>query len=321
MDDTLGHSSFVHQLRSSIHSRDYERAKSLCSEHDEHQKELKRQQLSELAQMHQVERSRLSSAKRIALERTRSAGHLALLQRERDMGDRQHAIQSAHDDRLSVYTTLLNERENKRPIVYSTVTNTLRQSEKHLGKLRMFDEAAVARDKLNRREALEHNAVIKERERKIRDCVAIKRDQFLDEERTLYTRMKGELQVQKVRNSAAERRSANTFHHLERDMSRAHYRQQMQCSKSTATDLQTALSGGTEQISRTIRGTTMLRKMKGNRFTIPSLCEVYGSLLDDPASNDTDHQQRHHLPPRRPTPFSEFGVDRVHYSRPQTSSA
>lgn len=314
MDDTIGHNSFIHQLRSSIHSRDYERAKTLCSEHDEHHKELKRQQLGELAQMHNVERSRLRSAKRIALERARSAGQLVFAQRENEMGERQITLQSAHDDRLNVYSNLLHARENRRPIVYSTVTNALRQSEKHLGKLRMFDEAAVARDKLNRRESLEHNAVVKERERKIRDCIEIKRDQFLDEERTLYTRMKGELQVQKVRNAADEHRAENTFHHLQRDMARAHFRQQMQCIKSTATDLNTALSGGTEQVSRTIRGTTMLRKMKGNRFTIPSLCEVYGSLLDDPANTSSD--QRYQLPPRRPTPFSEFGGGRG----PQTSN-
>jgi hypothetical protein len=311
MDDTTGHNSFVHELRSSIHSRDYERAKALCSEHNDHHRELKRQQLAELAQTHNIERSRLRSAKRIALERARSAGQLVFAQREREMGERQFALQSAHDDRLHVFSNLLQAREHKRPIVYSTVTNALRQSEMHLGKLRMFDEAAVARDKLNRREALEHEAVIKERERKIRDCIEIKRDQFLDEERTLYTRMKGELQVQKARNAADEHRAENTFHHLQRDMARAHYRQQMQCVKSTATDLSTALSGGTEQVSRTIRGTTMLRKMKGNRFTIPSLCNVYGSLLDDPV---TPSEQR--MQPRRPTPFNEFGGGR----RPQTSS-
>jgi hypothetical protein len=319
--EPLEHQSFVHQLRSTIHTRDYQRAKALCEAHNEQHQKMKKDQVTQLDQIQAAERHRLRSAKQIALQRAQSAGQQVTRRMEEDMGARQRDMQSGHDDRLRVYSSLLQSREERHPIVYSTATNALRQSEKHLGRLRMFDEATIARDKLIRLEAAEHAAASKERARKIRDCVEIKHDRFLDEERTLYTRMKGELQVQKNRNAADERQVENTFRHLERDMARAHLRQQLLCIKSTATDLHTALSGGTEQVSRTVRGTTMLRKMKGNRFTIPSLCNVYGSLLDDSDASTSVEPYQQRRPPMTAQAWNDNSRSSSSQYRPHTSNA
>lgn len=285
----MEHQVFVHKLRASTQARDYQRAQQICEDYNVDHQLKKQMQLSELSRMQRTERLRLRSAKRIALERAVSAGEARLKDREEAMSLRQQKIQSAHDEKLQVMSTLLREKENMRPIVFSPITNQLRQSETHLARLRMFDEAAVAKAKLQHREALEAARTIKERERKVRDVIEIKKQTYLDEERTLYTRMKGDIQVQKNVVDEEARRIAAMYDHLNHDMERAHVRQRAQCERTTTVDLKTALESGTGQQSRAVRGTTMLRKIKGNRFTIPSLCDLYGSLLEPQRPSSCPH--------------------------------
>lgn len=281
--DAEDHRQFVHKLRSAIQSRDYLSAKSVCDSYATDHEQKKIQQLAELEKLQHTERIRLASAKSVALRRAASAGQMLLAQREAEMGERQSKVQSVHDDKLQLLTMSMRDKENSKPMVYSTSTNQLRQAEKHLARLRMFDEAAVAKAKLLQREALEKQRVARERERKLRDVLEIRHQQFLDDERTLYTRMKGELEIEKGRMAAETLRVNTTYDHLSKDMERAHSRQKMLCARTTSTDLETVLASGTGQQSRAVRGTAMLRRVKGNRFTIPSLCDMYGSLLESPS--------------------------------------
>lgn len=279
------HQTFVHKLRSTIQSREYLKSRELCNSYAETNRNLKMLQLEELERQHSLERLRLHQAKEIAMMRAKSAGAEKVRDAEVEMGQRQRNLQSAHDDKLHVFTMLTREKEERKPVVYSTLTNSLRQSEKHLARLHMFEEAALAKQKLEQREAAEAARLLRNRERKIRDLEELKKSQYIDEERTLYTRMKGGLQVQKNLNAVEVQRVAATYDHLAEDMSRAHYRQQMECTKTTTLDLETALKNSSGQLSRCTRGSTMLRKIKGNRFTIPSLCDLYGDLLDAPRSH------------------------------------
>jgi hypothetical protein len=63
------------------------------------------------------------------------------------------------------------------------------------------------------------------------------------------------------------------FDHMARDMAHAHDREMQLNARSTRAHVRETRGGPCE------RGTTFLRRMRGDRFSFPSLCDIYGSRV------------------------------------------
>ncbi len=268
------HQQHVHTLRSCIASRDYLAALDETKRHNQLTASLHAEALSQIRRGHSIEAHRLNIARDLALQKIKRDGADRVNALGADLDRRFVDLINVHDDKLHIYRKLVSEREEKRPVVLSPYVATLRQSEVQLAALHHFDEAHMAQRKLLEMESAERQRIHRLRERRIERAVEVKRHQFEDEQRTQFTKMKNVLRIAKDKSKEELKRTTMLFDHAARDMSHAQGREmQLNAHSTTVVELEAGQRGPCE------RGTTFLRRMQGNRFSIPSLCDLYGGSV------------------------------------------
>ena len=237
--------------------------------------------LSHIRRGHSVEARRLLMAREIAVRKAQNDAASTLQSLGSELDRRFVDLANVHDDKLHIYRQIVSQREHKRPIVLSPQVKNLRQSETQLAALHRFEEAHMAQRKLLEQEALELQRIEKLRERRIEHAVEVKRHQYVDEQRTQFTKMKNQLRIARDKTNDELLRTTMLFDHVARDMSHAQGRE-MQLNEHSTTEVMLAPG----QRGRCERGTTFLRRMQGNRFAIPSLCDLYGSKVGTADGSD-----------------------------------
>lgn len=268
------HQQHVHALRNCIASRDYMSALAETKRHTQLTATIHAESLSEIQHGQNIEAHRLHIAKGIALQKVKKEGAECVKRLGAELDRRFVDLINAQDDKLHIYRQLVSEREHKRPIVLSPHVANLRQSEKQLAALHHFDDAQMALRKLTELESIERVRIAQHRDHRVERTVEVKRHQFEDEQRTQFTKMKNLLRIAKDRSAEDLKRTTMLFEHAARDMAHAHGRVMQRNVHSTKVAPPEPGQGGPSE-----RGTTFLRRMNGNRFTIPSLCDLYGGSV------------------------------------------
>lgn len=279
-----------------VASRDYEGAKKLRENCFKTAEERKAAVQRDIGQRHEMERRRLGTARQMALAQAHTNVDRRVDSLQQDWSKKLDLLRSNHAESLQMFEDRTKTREKQRPVVLSNYVRQLQRSEKRLADLHQYDEAELAKRKIAHMEVDEMQRVEQDLSDRVGRRVSTLRNLYEEEERAFLSKMRNTVRIATFRGEQEEQRTLSKFDHTQRDMLHAQKRELQQNPLLSAYMRPPKLAAqhkarpGTSELAgvAAMRGTTYLRQLKGSRFDIPSLCDMYGDRLGKPSSSSVD---------------------------------
>lgn len=194
----------------------------------------------------------------------------ALALHRKNMDDR-----LAHEEELESFATREGTVVMRRPVALSQQVVRMRRQERQLGLQGRYAEADRIREAAARLEAAERKTAMAENQRLLRDKVAAREKLLKEKEHISYKNSRAKMLLEQFQADRSMLCTTATLAHMEADMSSMHAKQRRDLQK-----LGYVPHISDAQLCKARRGTMLQDRVFGDKYAVPSLCDLYGPLLD-----------------------------------------
>lgn len=181
----------------------------------------------------------------------------------------------AHSEELEAFATREEKVIKRRPVTLSHQTVNLLREERALTLQQRFHDAAQTRDLAARQEAAEICAAQEHKQHLLRTKVATREEMYKKKELAAVKQLQARLLVHELQIMRRLDCTDAKLDRMEAGMGAAHAKE-----RRTLLQLGCIPTESRAQTSRARRGTLLKERVQGDSYTIPSLCDRYGCLLD-----------------------------------------
>ncbi|KEG10576.1 hypothetical protein DQ04_03551070 [Trypanosoma grayi] len=230
----------------------------------------------ELLKQHEIQWKAFQEAKNCRLEDARVAITLGELQAKEALHRKYSAACEAHDEEMEAYLLQVTCDEARRPVTLSPLVPMLRTTEKRLASVGRYAEAAHAQavgddvEKYEREAAQERQ--IQVMERKLRE----KQKELGRRSASSYRKVLVAQQLNSQRAVVEMQAVEANLQHKAMGMAVTHKHQR----RALELPLLESRAFTKAEALRAARGTQLKRAVHGDHYHVPSLCTMYGGLLD-----------------------------------------
>jgi len=279
-----------------IKNRDYMTIKSQREGAIQEVARIKKLQLKKTLKVQAVENEKLQHASKIAIARLDSECDKQVTEAESEWGQKLKHLEVKHEKEASDLERSLREKESQRRNIHSTYVRDLQFAEKRLAQLHEYEDCAMTRAKIKQKEQEELRDMEKVKEERIQDCLQRLRDKQDEERRFAITKMRNAMAI--ARSTCESQKQINQYLFQNKNLQMYHAHTVERNTKISLEDYARPhwiKLPDRDRQAATSRGSQVFLQQVGDKYCIPSLCDMYGDKTQEELTPPIPASRKKHL--------------------------
>eukprot|EP00760_Papus_ankaliazontas_P016765 PhM_4_TR16835/c0_g1_i1/m.100022 len=265
-----------------ISSKEYGKARELRTEILKSVEEQKRLDADSQRRRHDIENEKLKLASKIAIQQLDAQCDAKVTELEGSWDEKRQHLREKHERELRIEEERVRAKEASRRNIHSSYVRDLQRAEKRLADLHLYEDCAMTRHKIVHLEKEELQEMERAKEKRIETALQRLRQKQEAEMRFLETRMRNGLVIAKT--DAHSKKQVNHYRFQNKDL-------QMQHAHAVERNERVNLEAyhrpnwirlpERDRQAATSRGSQVFQQQVGDKYDIPSLCDLYGNKTQE----------------------------------------